>query len=430
MPLLSNLMAARSAFGLSLGFHIIFACFGMILPFLVAIAHYRHLKSGNPLDLTLTQFWTRILAIFFAVGAVSGTALSFEIGLLWPTFMQHAGPIIGMPFSLEGTAFFLEAVALGVYLYGRGRIHPWVHWGSIILVGITGLSSGLFVIAANSWMNAPSGFDWVNGQAINIDPVAAMLNPGWLVMSLHMTLAAAMSVAFAVIAFHAVLLLKNPAQQIHRNAIKIAMMIAIPATFLQPLSGDISAKWVAKYQPVKLAAFESLFNTTQGAPLIIGGIPDVDTQSVKYGIHLPYMLSFLATGDFNGTVQGLNSVPRELWPPITVTHIAFQVMVGLGMTLIGVCIASLVILRKGTWPRRWLQILVASGPLGFVALEAGWIVTEVGRQPWIIYGIMKTKDAVTPMPGLNAPFLLFTGMYVILSVVVVSLTVRSRHMLS
>lgn len=396
---------------------------------MVAIAHFREHRTQNPNDRVLTQFWTRILTIFFAVGAVSGTALSFEIGLLWPTFMKHAGPIIGMPFSFEGAAFFLESVALGIYLYGRGKIPNAIHFGSILMVGITGLSSGLLVISANSWMNVPTGFDWVNGKAINIDPIAAMLNPQWLYSTLHMTLAAAMSVGFAVAAFHAILLLKNPNSAVNKTAIKIALIIAIPATFLQPLSGDLSAKVAAKYQPIKLAAFESLFHTTQGAPLIIGGIPDVTAETVRYGIEIPKALSFLAKGDFNATVTGLDSVPRELWPPVAVVHIAFQIMVGLGTFLIGVSLVNLWMLKKKIWPNPWLYLLVGSGPLGFIALEAGWVVTEVGRQPWIIYNIMKTKDALTPMPGLTVPFVLFTAIYVLLSVLVVSLVIRNRRML-
>jgi cytochrome bd ubiquinol oxidase subunit I len=415
---MTDLLAARSQMALSLGFHIVFASIGMAMPFLMAISHWRWLRTGRQVHLDLTKAWSRGVAIFFATGAVSGTALSFELGLLWPGFMEHAGPIIGMPFSWEGTAFFLEAIALGLFLYGWNRLPPKVHWGVGVMVGISGVLSGLFVVCANAWMNSPAGFAWVDGKAVDIDPVKAMFNPGWWSQGLHMTLAAFEATGFAVAGIHGLLLLKRPASDFHREAMVIALMVGALAALLQPLSGDVLAKGTAVRQPLKLAAMESHFETARGAPLVVGGIPDAEAGAVRYGIEIPGALSFLAHGDFRAEVKGLHDFPRELWPPLKPVHFAFQIMVGCGMALAGLSLAFLVLLK---WrpdrlvDPRFLVPVVAATPLGFLALEAGWTVTEVGRQPWIIYGIMKTAEAVTPMPGLVYPFLLFTGIYAFLS---------------
>jgi len=428
---MTDLFAARAQMAISLGFHIVFAAIGMAMPFFMAISHWQWLKTKEQVYLDLTKAWSRGVAIFFATGAVSGTVLSFELGLLWPKFMEHAGPIIGMPFSWEGTAFFLEAIALGIFLYGWDRIHPWAYWGSGVLVGVSGVLSGLFVICANGWMNAPAGFDWVDGKAVNIDPWAAMFNQAALNQGLHMTIAAFCATGFAVAGVHAIGLLKNPTSSFHAHAFHIALVIGAVAAIMQPLQGDRLAKQTAVLQPAKLAAMEVLFRTAKPAPLIIGGIPSEEDQTVHYGIHIPTLLSFLAHGDFSSEVKGLDQFPREHWPPVAVTHIAFQIMVGIGTLLAILGGVSLFALWKKP---RWLQhrrvqpLFAVCTPLGFIAVEAGWTVTEVGRQPWIIYGIMKTQDAVTPMPGLVYPMALFTGVYLLLACVVTWLMVRQfRH---
>ena len=428
---MTDLLAARAQMAISLGFHIIFAAIGIAMPFFMAISHWKWLKKKESVYLDLTKAWSKGVAIFFATGAVSGTVLSFELGLLWPKFMEHAGPIIGMPFSWEGTAFFLEAIALGIFLYGWDRIRPWVHWGSGIVVGVSGVLSGLFVICASGWMNAPVGFDWIDGEAINIDPWAAMFNRAAWQQGLHMTIAAFCATGFAVAGIHAIGLLKNPESLFHAQAFRIALAIGASAAIIQPLQGDRLAKQVAVLQPAKLAAMESLFYTSKPAPLVIGGIPSEETRTVRYGIHIPKLLSFLAHGDFDAEVIGLDQFPVENWPPVAVTHIAFQVMIGIGTFLALLGLISLYGLwKKKTWLTRpgSLRLFAACTPLGFIAIEAGWTVTEVGRQPWIIYGIMKTKDAVTPMPGLIYPMLLFTGVYLLLTFVVTWLMVRQfRH---
>ena len=420
-------MAARLQMALSLGFHIIFACIGMTMPVLMAFSEWRWLRTGKQVYLDITKAWSRGVAIFFAVGAVSGTVLSFELGLLWPEFMRHAGPIFGMPFSWEGTAFFVEAIALGIFLYGWNRLNKWVHWASGIVVGISGVLSGIFVVAANSWMNSPSGFDWVDGKAINVDPVKAMFNAAWLSQAIHMTLAAFVSTGFAVAGVHAFLLLKNRKNIFHARALKISLAFAAIAALLQPVSGDFSAKDIAKRQPAKLAALEAHYKTSKPADLIIGGIPNDKEERVDYALHIPGFLNFLAHGDFESEVVGLDKFPKEDRPPVLITHIAFQVMVAAGLLM---AVASIMfLLFRWRWKhlllkKWWLYFLAFLTPLGFIAVEAGWTVTEVGRQPWIIYGVMRTKDAVSTMPGLQYSFYIITAVYILLSLVVIWLMKR------
>lgn len=421
---MDDLVAARATMGFSLGFHIIFAAIGMTMPFLMSVAHFQYLKRKDPVYLALTKLWMKGVAILFAVGAVSGTVLSFELGLLWPGFMQHAGPIIGMPFSWEGTAFFLEAIAIGLFLYGWDRMKPWVHWTMGLLVGVTGFFSGIFVVAANGWMNAPAGFDWINGAAQNVDPVAAMFNRAWLHQSLHMQLAALQAVGCAVGGIHAWLYLRGRAPELNLKALRIAMVIGASASIAQPFAGHFAGERVAELQPAKLAAIEGHFKTSRRAPLTLGGLPDVDTQTMRYGIELPGVLSLLAHRDIDAEVIGLDQFPREDWPPVLIVHVAFQIMVAIGsaMALLGVLYFWFG--RRGEFPRWFLWTLVACSPLGMIAIEAGWIVTEVGRQPWIVYGILRTKDAVTPVPGMVYHFALFLVLYLSLAAATVWLLRR------
>ena len=423
---MDDLLIARSTMAFSLGFHIIFAAIGMTMPFFMATAHFLFLRTQNKKYLVLTKMWLKGVAILFAVGAVSGTVLAFELGLLWPGFMKYAGPIIGMPFSWEGTAFFLEAIAIGIFLYGWDRMPPWLHWFFGLLVGIAGFCSGIFVVSANGWMNTPTGFDWVNGQAINIDPVAAMFNnKAWFHLSLHMQLAAFEAVGFAVAGVHAYLLLKGKNKPLNLAAMKIALVFAAVAAVAQIWSGHISGERVAELQPLKLAAMEAHFETQTHAPIIIGGIPDVKEEKVHGAIKIPGLLSFLATESFSGEVKGLKDFPKEDWPPVLITHFAFQIMVMLGSLLAFIGVLSLFKMKKKTLESKWfLKTLVCMAPLGFIALESGWVVTEVGRQPWIIYGVVRTKDALTPMPGLAIHFCLFFILYIILAFATVWLMKR------
>jgi len=428
---MDDFLAARSQMALSLGFHIIYACIGMVMPFFMAVSHYKWLKTNNEVYKHITKAWSKGVAIFFATGAVSGTMLSFELGLLWPKFMEHAGPIFGMPFSLEGTAFFIEAIALGFFLYGWDKLNKWFHWFTGVVVGVSGLASGILVVAANAWMNSPAGFEYVNGQYINIDPIKAMFNDAWFTQALHMCLAAFTATGFAVAGVHALMILKKQHTDFHYKSFKIAAAFATVAALLQPISGDISAKDVAQRQPAKLAAMEALYKTEKPAPLLIGGIVDEKNKTVSKAIEIPGALSFLAHGDFKAEVKGLDQIPENEHPPVAITHYAFQIMVGLGTVMMVISFIYFVVLwrKKTVLNTKWLlKLFVFAIPLGYIALEAGWTVTEVGRQPWIINGIMRTKDAVTPMPGIAWSFYLFSAIYFSLSLIVIFLLYRQIKM--
>jgi len=428
---MNDFIAARSQMAISLGFHIIYSCIGMVMPVFMAISNYKWIKTGDVVYKNITQAWSKGVAIFFATGAVSGTILSFELGLLWPKFMEHAGPIFGMPFSLEGVAFFIEAIALGFFLYGWDKFNKWFHWCTGVLVGVSGIASGILVVSANAWMNNPSGFDFVNGQYLNIDPIKAMFNGSWFSESLHMTIAAFSATGFAVAGIHALMIARKKNTQFHTKAFKIAIVFGAVAAILQPFSGDISAKNAAKKQPAKLAAMEAYFHTQPYSPLIIGGIPDTTNKKDNYGIEIPGLLSFLVYDNFKQEVKGLDTIPKQDQPPITVTHLAFELMIAIGMTMMAIGILYFVALwKKKSWlSKKWfLDLFIISTPFGFIALEAGWTVTEVGRQPWIIQGVMRTSEAVTPMPGIHYSFYLFTAIYFTLSIAVIFLLSRQIKM--
>lgn len=424
---MTDLLAARAQMAMSLAFHIIFAVVGMGMPLLMVLAERRFLRGRDPIDREMARRWARGTAIMFAVGAVSGTVLSFELGLLWPTFMAFAGPIIGMPFSLEGFAFFLEAIFLGIYLYGWDRVSPRAHWLAGVMVLISGTLSAAFVLCANAWMNTPRGFTLgPDGALQSVDLFAAMWNPAAVPEILHMTLAAYATVGFAVAGIHAFMLLRHPGDRFHRRALGLALAVGGVFACLQPLSGDMAAKHVAEYQPAKLAAMEGHWDTERCAGLSLGGLPDESTETTPYALEIPCGLSFLAFGDPQAEVKGLKDIPVDQRPPVAITHIAFQIMVACGMAMMAVAaLGAYLKLRGRDLAAPWfLRLLVLSAPLGLIALEAGWTVTEVGRQPWVIQDVMRTADAVTPMPHLIVPFTTFTLLYVVLGVTVVLLLTR------
>jgi cytochrome bd ubiquinol oxidase subunit I len=420
---MSDLLAARAQMALSLGFHIIFAEIGIAMPVLMVLAEWRWQRTGDDVYLRLAKRWAKGSAILFAVGAVSGTVLSFELGLLWPRFMQFAGPIIGMPFSLEGFAFFTEAIFLGIYLYGWDRISPRAHLAAGVIVALSGAASAVFVVMVNAWMNTPVGFTVAHGQIVDLDPIAGMLNPSTFQQALHMLLASYAATGLAVAGIHAGILLRRPDVAFHRHALVLALIVGAPAAILQPLSGDISARTVAQYQPAKLAALEGQFETERGAPLRIGGWPDVDERRTRFALEIPYGLSLLAFHDPNAEVKGLEAFPRDQWPPVAPVHLAFQIMVGTGtaMALVSLWAAFTMFRKRSISNRMLLRALVLIAPFGFIATEAGWTVTEVGRQPWVIQGVMRTAAAVSPMPGLVVPMILFTLLYIALGAIVVVL---------
>src|SRR5512134_1714441 len=427
----TDLLAARAQMAVSLAFHIVFAVIGIAMPVLMVVAEVRWLRSGDTVYLELARRWAKGTAVLFAVGAVSGTVLSFELGLLWPGFMELAGPIIGIPFSLEGFAFFVEAIFLGVYLYGWTRIPARAHVAAGALVALSGAVSGIFVVLVNAWMNAPNGFTLVASRLADVDPLAAMANDAALAQTLHMTLAAYATTGLAVAGIHAWALRRDPMNGFHLKALRVALLVGAPAAILQPLSGDLAARHVARAQPAKFAAMEALFETQRGAPLTLGGWPDAEARETRFAIEIPRALSLLTFRDPDAEIAGLDRVPRDEWPNVAVTHLGFQVMVGLGTYMAVVSAWALLVLARRREPAgrpRLLAALAIAAPMGFIATEAGWIVTEVGRQPWVIQGVLRTADAVTPMPGLTVPFVGFTLLYLLLGVVVLVILRRMvRH---
>ena len=421
---MSDLLAARTQMALSLGFHIVFAEIGIAMPVLTVLAEWRWYRTGDRVYLDLAKRWAKGSAILFAVGAVSGTVLSFELGLLWPRFMELAGPIIGIPFSLEGFAFFTEAIFLGVYLYGWDRISRRAHLTAGVIVALSGAASAVFVVMVNAFMNTPTGFAMQGGQIVRIDPIAGMFNPSTIQQALHMLLASYAATGFGVAGIHAAIVLRRGDIALHRHALTLALLIGAPAAMLQPLSGDLSARSVAKWQPIKLAALEGHFDTERGAPLRIGGWPDESKERTRFSIEIPRGLSLLAFHDPDAEVKGLTAFRRDMWPPVVPVHLGFQIMVALGTAMAAIAAwAALVAVRQRRIvdQRLLLRALAIAAPFGFIATEAGWTVTEVGRQPWVVQGVLRTADAVTPMPGLIVPMIVFTVLYIALSAIVITL---------
>ena len=422
---MTDLLAARWLFGVSLVFHIVFAAVGVAMPLLMVLAEWRWRRTGSPVHLDLARRWAKGAAILFAVGAVSGTVISFELGLLWPRFMGFAGPIIGMPFSLEGFAFFAEAIFLGVYLYGWGRVGPRLHLASGVVVAVAGATSAFFVTLANAWMNVPAGFGLEGGAATDIRPFVAMFPPGWPYEVLHVLLSSYVATGFAVAGIHAARLLRRPDSALDRSALTLALLVCGVAAVLQPLSGDLSARHVARTQPQKLAALEGQFRTERGAPLRIGGLPDPQARETRFALEIPRGLSLLAFHDPDAEVRGLDAFPPETWPPVVNVHLAFQVMVGLGTLLAALSLgAAALALRRRNWPRPFLRAVALAGPAGFLALEAGWIVTEQGRQPYTVRGILTTAASVTPVGRLGVPLVIFVAVYILLGAVTAILLYR------
>jgi cytochrome d ubiquinol oxidase subunit I len=395
------LTAARLQMTVSLAFHMIYAAVGIGLPLLLVIVEWRYLKTGLPHYRQLAFVWSRVTGLLFAVGAVSGTALSLELGLLWPRYMELTGAVVGHIFALEGYAFFIEAIFIGLYLYGWQRLSGWAHWWCGVVIAVSGMLSGILVLGVNAWMQQPVGFEMHSGQVAVTDPIAIFKQPLWFFMALHSSISCYMAVSFAFAGKYAWNALRGRRDSYTRSALVISMAVAGVTAVLQPVSGDLLAKYVFRTQPVKFAAMEGQFRTERAAPLRIGGWPDEEARETRYAVEIPGGLSFLATWDFEAEVPGLDKVPPSEWPNVGLTHGAFQLMVGCGVILLFLSVWFWwVYFRRGTQileNRVLLSALVLVLPLGFVALEAGWFVTEVGRQPWVIQGLMRTSDSVTPL---------------------------------
>lgn len=416
---IDNLLPARLQMAFTLGFHIVLACLGVGMPVLMLSAEWRFLRTGDELWRTLARRWSKAFAVLFAVGAVTGTVLSFELGLLWPEFMGRWGSVIGLPFTMEGFAFFLEAIFAGIYLYGWDRLPKRVHWITGWPVAISGFMSAFFVVTANSWMNTPTGFHIKNGQPVDVEPITAMFNVATGAQTTHMLVAAYLVTGFCVASFYALRIVKGSRHEYDRRALTLSLLLALPFAPVQAVVGDWSAKVVAKSQPVKLAAMEGLFKTQRRAPLHIGGIPNRAAGKLEYAVAIPGGLSWLAFGEINAEVKGLNEFPAADTPPVAVVHFAFQIMVGIGTLMLCMTLWCVVLYCKTrAWPRSrcFLWSIVALGPLSILAMEAGWVVTEVGRQPWIVQGYMRTTEAVTQAPGVWHLFIATLAIYLIIGI--------------
>jgi cytochrome d ubiquinol oxidase subunit I len=413
------LLEARQMQAMSFAVHIPLTCFGIAFPAIVLFVEWLHLRTGDPLYRRLARRWTRVMVALFAVGVVTGTILSFELGLLWPEFMATFGDVFGLGFAIEGFAFFLEAIFIAIYVYGWDRLSPRLHFLSGIPIVITGVVGAAMVIAVNGWMNHPGGFTLVDGQATDINPWKALFGNTFFWHELvHMYFAAYIVVGFLLAAVYAWGKLRGRWGRYERTALAIPLTIAALAAPAQLLVGDWAAREVASHQPLKLAAFEGLARTTSGAPETLLGWYEEDTGEIVGGIQIPKLLSLLAYHDPNATVTGLDSVPPGDRPDaINVVRFAFQTMVGIGTLLAAIgAVVLLVRWRRRRLPRSvWFyRLLVVAGPLAVVALIAGWVTTEVGRQPWVVYGVMRTEEAVTGADGIPIGYAAMAVVYALL----------------
>jgi cytochrome d ubiquinol oxidase subunit I len=428
----AGLLPARQQMAVSLGFHIVLACFGVAFPAMIYVMHRRGIVRDDPTALRLAKRWSKVAGVVFAIGAVSGTVLSFEMGLLWPGLMSRFGDVLGLPFALEGLAFFTEAIFLGLYLYGWGRMRPRWHLAMLIPMAISGIVGSFCVVSVNSWMNYPTGFNVRDGAVVDVHPWSAMFNPlAWL-QFLHMWLAAFLLVGLLVSGVYAAGLLRGRTDAHHRLGFLVPFTFASVAALIQPFVGHILGLQVGNEQTSKLAAFELALHTDPGpAPLRLGGFLIGD--QVRWALPIPRLGSIIARGTFDGSVPGLDTVPKSDWPPVNVTHWTFQFMVGVGLLLALVVLVFWVARRRGRdlLGNRWfLRFAVIAGPLALTALEAGWVATEVGRQPWTVWRVQRTTDAATRNTAIWWSYagvvVIYVGMSVAAYVVLRSMAKRWR----
>lgn len=412
---------ARTQMATTLGFHIILACFGIAFPTIVLIAEYIGLKRDDAVAMKLARRWSQALGVLVAVGAVTGTVLSFEMGLLWPGLMRRYGSVIGLPFALEGIFFFLEAIFTAIYLYGWRRLSGWAHFWSGIPIAVSGIFGALSVIAANSWMNQPSGFTQTAGRVVSVDPLKVFFNPAAAYEMPHMLLAAYLVAGFGVASVYAVGFLRGRRDRYHRLGFAIPFVLAAALTPVEFLVGDTAARAIATGQPVKFATMEYVTHTTRGAPEYLGGV--YVNGHVYAGLRIPDLDSLLVGFSTHTKVTGWNSVsPADRPPAPWLIHLSFDVMAGLGaLSLIPLLWLLLAWWRRRSLPRhRWFWLLAAgAGPAAVVAMEAGWIVTEVGRQPWVVYKLLTTAQAATTNGGVLASLTAVIVVYAVLGVATV-----------
>ncbi|WP_128894708.1 cytochrome ubiquinol oxidase subunit I [Longirhabdus pacifica] len=418
MYLYDPVIFSRILTSFTLIFHIIFATIGVGVPIMIALAEWIGIKRNDPHYLLLARRWARGFVITVAVGVVTGTCIGLQLSLLWPQFMKVAGQAIALPLFMETFAFFVEAIFLGIYLYTWDRFkNRMVHFLLLIPVAIGASASAFFITTVNAFMNAPQGFDIVDGQLINIQPIVAMFNPAMPTKVSHVLLSSYMTSAFILAAIAAVSLLKKRKHVYHKKALKLTMIAALVFSVGTAVVGDFSGKYLAEYQPEKLAAAEWHFETTDKAPLIFGGILTEDNE-VKYGLEIPYALSILSGNSINTVVKGLDDFDPELVPPLWI-HYLFDLMVLIGMTLTTLALIYVLCLVIKKWNPHHpllLRCIVIAGPLAMIAIEVGWIFAEVGRQPWILNGIMKTAEGATTSKNVDTMLYLFSALYLVLGI--------------
>ena len=413
---LDPVLMSRLLTGLTLGFHIIFATLGVGVPLMISIAEFIGIRKKDPHYLLLARRWARGFIITVAIGVVTGTAIGLQLSLLWPNFMRMAGNVIALPLFMEVFAFFFEAIFLGIYFFTWDRFkNPYIHWLISIPVVVGAGMSAVFITTVNGFMNSPEGFTMMNGKFAAVNPIAAMLNAATPSKVFHVLTTSYLTVAAILAAITAFMILKKKATEYHKKALKLTVTLVLIFGILSALAGDISAKYLAEHQPEKLAAAEWHFETEKGADLILFGWLN-EANEVIGEIRFPKFLSFLAFGDFNSEVIGLEEFPEDEIPPLIV-HYLFDFMVLIGFALIAVSLLYLFINRFTRWNAnsKWmLSLLVLSGPLAMLAIEFGWFYAELGRQPWIVRGYMKVEEAATNSPYVGLMFILFLGLYIVL----------------
>ncbi|MEU4482773.1 cytochrome ubiquinol oxidase subunit I [Micromonospora sp. NPDC023966] len=411
----AQLLPAREQMAFTLGFHIILVPFGVAFTFLMLIANARGIRRNDETALLLARRWSQVAAVLFAVGAVSGTVLSFELGLLWPRLMGNYGAAFGIPFAIEGLFFFLEAVFVAIYVYGWRRMRPWPHFWTGVPVVLSGIGGTLSVVAANAWMNQPGGFTMRDGKIVEVRPLEVIFNDAFWYEAIHMLLAAYVVAGFVIAGVYAAGMLRGRRDRYHRLGLLIPLTVAALATPVQVFVGDIAAREVFRNEPAKFAAIEAVPTTSTHVPEVLGGY--YANGATHGGIKIPSGGSLLSGYSPSTRIQGLDAIPAELRPSdrqVTIVHLSFDVMVGIGSALLALSAwYALAWWRRRDLPRsRWfLRATTVSGLLAVVALEAGWVVTEVGRQPWTVRGHLLTRDAVTTSGNLWLFFAATVALY-------------------
>jgi cytochrome d ubiquinol oxidase subunit I len=419
---MDGLLIARTLFGTTMGVHIIYATLGVGIPMMILIAELLYQKTKDRDYAIMANRWTKGFAVLLGVAIPTGTIAGVQLSLLWPGFMEVVGKVIALPFQIEIYAFFLEALFMSIYVYAADRLSPIMRIVSVFLVFVGAAASGILITNVHAFEGTPAGFRIENGEIVDVDPWAAFFNPSFFVTAGHVAVSAFMTGAFVIASIAAYKMWRqkrNPrVYRFHQKALMMGLIVGGIFSIMTALNGHESAQYLHEYQPEKLAAAEGLFESQTYAPLAIGGFTDRETQEVKWAIEIPWALSYLAGDSFETEVKGLNDYPEELWPPLFV-HTLFNAMVGIGSLLILLSLMGFTIrhiFKKDTFPR-WLMILfIAAGPLAMLAIEFGWIFACTGRQPWVIYRILKTEDVVTAATNLGTLFIMFVIIYIVLIV--------------